>query len=153
MCNWPLTHRGSKLSVCVSLCVSFLADLSASAGSKVLVVTANAWNNEQSFVSVVQTNVDLYGKIIPNLARLSPQAVLLIASQPGQCAITEYNLFSVCTHPESWLFVLCYRWIDWYRCCGSELQGYSGLSVWLGHIIKSAANGHLIHTDVAILVK
>ncbi|XP_017341306.1 ubiquitin-conjugating enzyme E2 variant 3 [Ictalurus punctatus] len=57
-------------------------DLSASAGSKVVVVTANAWNNEQSFVSVVQTNVDLYGKIIPSLARLSPSAVLLIASQP-----------------------------------------------------------------------
>ncbi|MCI4381674.1 hypothetical protein PGIGA_G00254780 [Pangasianodon gigas] len=57
-------------------------DLSASAGSKVVVVTANAWNNEQSFVSVVQTNVDLYGKIIPSLARLSPNAVLLIASQP-----------------------------------------------------------------------
>ncbi|KAK3526601.1 hypothetical protein QTP70_030740 [Hemibagrus guttatus] len=57
-------------------------DLSASAGSKVVVVTANAWNNEQSFVSVVQTNVDLYGKIIPSLARLSPKAVLLIASQP-----------------------------------------------------------------------
>ncbi|XP_027029090.1 ubiquitin-conjugating enzyme E2 variant 3 [Tachysurus fulvidraco] len=57
-------------------------DLSASAGSKVVVVTANAWNNEQSFVSVVQTNVDLYGKIISSLTRLSPNAVLLIASQP-----------------------------------------------------------------------
>ncbi|KAK2834341.1 hypothetical protein Q7C36_015042 [Tachysurus vachellii] len=57
-------------------------DLSDSAGSKVVVVTANAWNNEQSFVSVVQTNVDLYGKIISSLTRLSPNAVLLIASQP-----------------------------------------------------------------------
>ncbi|KAF5903306.1 ubiquitin-conjugating enzyme E2 variant 3-like [Clarias magur] len=57
-------------------------DLSASAGSKVVVITANAWNNEQSFVSVVQTNVDLYGKIVPSLARLSPSAVLLVASQP-----------------------------------------------------------------------
>ncbi|KAF7702241.1 ubiquitin-conjugating enzyme E2 variant 3 [Silurus meridionalis] len=57
-------------------------DLSASAGSKVVLITANAWNNEQSFVSVVQTNVDLYGKIIPTVTRLSPSAVLLIASQP-----------------------------------------------------------------------
>ncbi|XP_062857448.1 ubiquitin-conjugating enzyme E2 variant 3 [Trichomycterus rosablanca] len=57
-------------------------DLSASAGSKVLVVTANAWSNDQSYVSVVQTNVDLYRRIIPSLARLSPNAVLLIASQP-----------------------------------------------------------------------
>lgn len=57
-------------------------DLSASAGSKVVVVTANAWNNNQSFVDVVQTNVDLYRQIIPNLGSLSPGAVLLIASQP-----------------------------------------------------------------------
>lgn len=57
-------------------------DLSASAGSRVVIVTANAWSSEQSYVSVVQTNVDLYRGIIPNLARLSPNAVLLIASQP-----------------------------------------------------------------------
>ncbi|XP_040893568.1 ubiquitin-conjugating enzyme E2 variant 3 [Toxotes jaculatrix] len=57
-------------------------DLSASAGSRVIVVTANAWSSEQSYVSVVQTNVDLYRGIIPNLARLSPAAVMLIASQP-----------------------------------------------------------------------
>ncbi|XP_006789728.1 ubiquitin-conjugating enzyme E2 variant 3 [Neolamprologus brichardi] len=35
-----------------------------------------------SYVTVVQTNVDLYRGIIPNLARLSPSAVMLIASQP-----------------------------------------------------------------------
>ncbi|XP_037538659.1 ubiquitin-conjugating enzyme E2 variant 3 [Nematolebias whitei] len=57
-------------------------DLSASAGSRVVVVTANAWSGEQSYVSVVQTNVDLYRKIIPKLAHLSPTAVMLIASQP-----------------------------------------------------------------------
>ncbi|XP_064170050.1 ubiquitin-conjugating enzyme E2 variant 3 isoform X1 [Anguilla rostrata] len=57
-------------------------DLSASAGSKVVVVTANAWSDEQSYVGVVQTNVDLYRGFIPTVARLCPQAVLLIASQP-----------------------------------------------------------------------
>ncbi|KAI3371507.1 hypothetical protein L3Q82_024093, partial [Scortum barcoo] len=57
-------------------------DMSASAGSRVVVVTANAWSSEQSYVSVVQTNVDMYRGIIPNLARLSPNAVMLIASQP-----------------------------------------------------------------------
>lgn len=62
---------------------SSLLDLSASAGSRVIVVTANAWSSEQSYVNVVQTNVDLYRGIIPNLARLSPNAVLIIASQPG----------------------------------------------------------------------
>ncbi|CAL8359912.1 unnamed protein product [Lota lota] len=57
-------------------------DLSASAGSRVVVVTANAWSDEQSYVSVVQTNVDMYRGIIPTLARHSPNAVMLIASQP-----------------------------------------------------------------------
>ncbi|KAJ8249395.1 hypothetical protein GJAV_G00234340 [Gymnothorax javanicus] len=62
--------------------VEISKDLSASAGSKVVVVTANAWSNEQSYVGVVQTNVDLYRGFIPTVAQLSPQAVLLIASQP-----------------------------------------------------------------------
>ncbi|KAJ3596086.1 hypothetical protein NHX12_002495 [Muraenolepis orangiensis] len=57
-------------------------DLSASAGSRVVVVTANAWSNEQSYASVVQTNVDMYRGVIPVLAHLSPNAVMLIASQP-----------------------------------------------------------------------
>ena len=67
----------STLSVC------YFIDLSASAGSKVVVVTANAWSNKQSYVSVVQTNVDMFRGIIPGLMRLNPNAVLLIASQPG----------------------------------------------------------------------
>ncbi|KAL4622696.1 ubiquitin-conjugating enzyme E2 variant 3-like [Arapaima gigas] len=62
--------------------VEISKDLSASAGSRVVVVTANAWSNEQSYVSVVQTNVDMYRGIIPSVAHLSPNAVLLIASQP-----------------------------------------------------------------------
>ncbi|KAF3689016.1 Ubiquitin-conjugating enzyme E2 variant 3 [Channa argus] len=57
-------------------------DMSATAGSRVIVVTANAWSSEQSYVSVVQTNVDLYRGIISNLTLLSPNAVMLIASQP-----------------------------------------------------------------------
>ncbi|XP_039989955.1 ubiquitin-conjugating enzyme E2 variant 3 isoform X2 [Xiphias gladius] len=62
--------------------VAVSRDVAASAGSRVVVVTSNAWSSEQSYVRVVQTNVDLYRGIIPNLARLSPTAVMLIASQP-----------------------------------------------------------------------
>ncbi|KAL0967839.1 hypothetical protein UPYG_G00257990 [Umbra pygmaea] len=57
-------------------------DLTSTADSKVIVVTANAWSNEQSYASVVQTNIDMYRSIIPGLAQLSPNAVFLIASQP-----------------------------------------------------------------------
>lgn len=57
-------------------------DLSSTAGSRVVVVTANAWSSEQSYVKVVQTNVDMYRGVIPTLAHLSPNAVIIIASQP-----------------------------------------------------------------------
>ncbi|XP_038131608.1 ubiquitin-conjugating enzyme E2 variant 3 [Cyprinodon tularosa] len=57
-------------------------DLSASAGSRVIVVTANSWSSEESYVKVVQTNVDLYRGIIPSLVHFSPNTLLLIASQP-----------------------------------------------------------------------
>ncbi|XP_012708706.2 ubiquitin-conjugating enzyme E2 variant 3 [Fundulus heteroclitus] len=57
-------------------------DISASAGSRVVVVTANSWSSDESYVKVVQTNVDLYRGIIPNLVHLSPDTILLIASQP-----------------------------------------------------------------------
>lgn len=69
------------LSQCA--CGPSFIDLSASEGSKVVIVTANAWSDEQSYASVVQTNVDLYRGMIHRLAQLSPKAVLLIASQPG----------------------------------------------------------------------
>ncbi|KAM4554018.1 ubiquitin-conjugating enzyme E2 variant 3 [Fundulus diaphanus] len=57
-------------------------DISASAGSRVVVVTTNSWSGDESYVKVVQTNADLYRGIIPNLAHLSPNTILLIASQP-----------------------------------------------------------------------
>lgn len=79
-----------------------MPDLSASAGSRVVVVTANAWSSEQSYVSVVQTNVDMYRGVIPHLARLSPDAVMIIASQPGRCWRTgtdELLLHFLMCHP------------------------------------------------------
>lgn len=62
--------------------VEVCRDFSASAGSRVVVVTANSWSNDQSYVSVVQANVDLFRGIIPSVAHYSPSAVLLITSQP-----------------------------------------------------------------------
>ncbi|XP_068168507.1 ubiquitin-conjugating enzyme E2 variant 3 [Antennarius striatus] len=62
--------------------VELSRDFSASAGSKVIVVTANTWSSEQSYVSLVQTNVDLYRGFIHHLARFSPGAIMIVASQP-----------------------------------------------------------------------
>ncbi|RXM36507.1 Ubiquitin-conjugating enzyme E2 variant 3 [Acipenser ruthenus] len=80
----------------------FRKDFSSSAGSRVVVVTANSWSNDQSYVSVVQANVDLFRGIIPSVAHYSPSAVLLITSQPeigtdtmGKACltVTKYFLF------------------------------------------------------------
>lgn len=83
----PLTH-----SSCDSVFLLHVIDLSASAGSKMVVITANAWSDEQTYLSVVQTNVDMYRGIIPRLAQLSPNGVLLVASQPGSQTQTHHLL-------------------------------------------------------------
>ncbi|XP_043938791.1 ubiquitin-conjugating enzyme E2 variant 3-like [Protopterus annectens] len=57
-------------------------DYSSSAESSVVIITANSWSNDQSYVSVVQSNVDLFKGIIPSVTRYSPNSVLLIVSQP-----------------------------------------------------------------------
>ncbi|XP_039592135.1 ubiquitin-conjugating enzyme E2 variant 3 [Polypterus senegalus] len=72
----------SDLEMFLSPKVEICTDFAASAGSMVVAVMANAWSNEQSYLNVVQANVDLFRTIIPNVARHNPNGVLLIASQP-----------------------------------------------------------------------
>ncbi|XP_072375098.1 ubiquitin-conjugating enzyme E2 variant 3 [Scyliorhinus torazame] len=57
-------------------------DFSGSAGSRVVIVTANTWSGEESYLKALQSNVDLFRTIIPNVVRYSPNCVLIIASQP-----------------------------------------------------------------------
>ncbi|KAF7245555.1 Ubiquitin-conjugating enzyme E2 variant 3 [Varanus komodoensis] len=58
-------------------------DFSASADSKVVVLTVNSLGNAESYLDVVQNNVELFRGIIPSVAQYSPHSVLLVASQPG----------------------------------------------------------------------
>lgn len=58
-------------------------DFSASADSKLVVLTVNSLGNAQSYLEVVQSNVELFRGIIPSIAHYSQHSVLLIASQPG----------------------------------------------------------------------
>ncbi|XP_005990544.1 ubiquitin-conjugating enzyme E2 variant 3 isoform X2 [Latimeria chalumnae] len=74
-------------------------DFSASAGSKVVVVTANSWSNDRSYLGVLQSNVDLYKRIIPQLAHYSPNCVLLIASQPVD--VMTYIVWKLSKFPPS----------------------------------------------------
>merc|ERR1719369_292375 len=56
---------------------------SVTAGSKVIIVTAGARQNEgESRLSLVQRNVNIYKNIIPPLVKNSPDCILLIVSNP-----------------------------------------------------------------------
>ncbi|NXR99880.1 UEVLD enzyme, partial [Oxylabes madagascariensis] len=57
-------------------------DFSASADSKVVVLTVNSLGNAQTYLDVIQSNVDLFRGIIPAVSHYSQNAVLLVASHP-----------------------------------------------------------------------
>lgn len=59
------------------------SDFSASADSKVVVLTVNSLGNAQTYLDVIQSNVDLFRGIIPAVSHYSQNAVLLVASHPG----------------------------------------------------------------------
>uniref|UniRef100_A0A8C5MGN2 Protein kinase domain-containing protein n=1 Tax=Leptobrachium leishanense TaxID=445787 RepID=A0A8C5MGN2_9ANUR len=62
--------------------VQLSKDLVSTAGSKLVIVTVNAWSSGQSYLGVLQSNVDLLRSIVPSVSYHSPGCVLLIASQP-----------------------------------------------------------------------
>ncbi|XP_030056975.1 ubiquitin-conjugating enzyme E2 variant 3 isoform X4 [Microcaecilia unicolor] len=57
-------------------------DITTVAGSKVVVFTVNSWSSTQSYLSVLQSNVELYREIVPAVAHYGQNSVLLVASQP-----------------------------------------------------------------------
>ncbi|XP_019407009.1 PREDICTED: ubiquitin-conjugating enzyme E2 variant 3 isoform X4 [Crocodylus porosus] len=62
--------------------VEISKDFSASADSKVVVFTVNYLGNAQSYLDVIQSNVDLFRGIVPAIAHHSQNSVLLVASHP-----------------------------------------------------------------------
>lgn len=61
----------------------YFLDFSASVDSKVVVLTINSLGNTQSYLDLVQNNVELFRSIIPSVAHYSQHSILLVASQPG----------------------------------------------------------------------
>ncbi|XP_069596255.1 ubiquitin-conjugating enzyme E2 variant 3-like [Ranitomeya imitator] len=57
-------------------------DLSRLADSKVIVITLNAWRSAQSYLEVLQSNVNLLRGFVPAVSYHCPNSVLVIASQP-----------------------------------------------------------------------
>ncbi|CAI5763298.1 ubiquitin-conjugating enzyme E2 variant 3 isoform X1 [Podarcis lilfordi] len=79
--------------------VEISRDFSASAGSKLVVLTVNSLGNAQSYLDVVQSNVELFRGIIPSVAHYSQQSVLLVASQPVE--IMTYVSWKMSGFPKS----------------------------------------------------
>ncbi|NWI54647.1 UEVLD enzyme, partial [Calyptomena viridis] len=62
--------------------VEISKDFSASADSKVVILTVNSLGNGQTYLDVIQSNVDLFRGIIPAVSHYSQNAVFLVASHP-----------------------------------------------------------------------
>lgn len=59
------------------------ADYSVTAGSRICIVTAGARQREgESRLDLVQRNTDIFKSIIPQLIKYSPNALLIIVSNP-----------------------------------------------------------------------
>ncbi|NXU83363.1 UEVLD enzyme, partial [Xiphorhynchus elegans] len=79
--------------------VEISKDLSASADSKVVILTVNFLGNAQTYLDVIQSNVDLFRGIIPSISHYSQNAVLLIASHPVE--IMTYVSWKLSAFPKS----------------------------------------------------
>ncbi|XP_016074923.1 PREDICTED: ubiquitin-conjugating enzyme E2 variant 3 isoform X2 [Miniopterus natalensis] len=77
--------------------VEISKDLSASAHSKVVIFTVNSLGSSQSYLDVVQRNVDMFRALVPALGHYSQHSVLLVASQPVE--IMTYVTWKLSTFP------------------------------------------------------
>ncbi|KAM9220389.1 ubiquitin-conjugating enzyme E2 variant 3 isoform 3-T5 [Dugong dugon] len=79
--------------------VEISKDLSASARSKVVILTVNSLGSSQSYLDVVQSNVDMFRALVPALGHYSQHGVLLVASQPVE--IMTYVTWKLSAFPEN----------------------------------------------------
>ncbi|NWR27790.1 UEVLD enzyme, partial [Tachuris rubrigastra] len=79
--------------------VEISRDFSASADSKVVVVTVNSLGNAQTYLDVIQSNVDLFKGIIPAISHYSQNAILLVASHPVE--VMTYVTWKLSAFPKS----------------------------------------------------
>ncbi|XP_007953909.1 ubiquitin-conjugating enzyme E2 variant 3 [Orycteropus afer afer] len=79
--------------------VEITKDLSASAHSKVVILTVNYLGSSQSYIDVVQSNVDMFRALVPALGHYSQHGVLLVASQPVE--IMTYVTWKLSAFPEN----------------------------------------------------
>ncbi|XP_074086246.1 ubiquitin-conjugating enzyme E2 variant 3 isoform X1 [Macrotis lagotis] len=79
--------------------VEISKDLSASQNSRVVILTVNSLGASQTYLDVIQNNVDTYRELVPALGHHSPQSVILVASQPVE--IMTYAAWKLSAFPEN----------------------------------------------------
>ncbi|XP_043829141.1 ubiquitin-conjugating enzyme E2 variant 3 isoform X2 [Dromiciops gliroides] len=79
--------------------VEISKDLSASWNSKVVIFTINSLGNSQTYLDVIQSNVNMFRELVPALGHYSPQSVMLVASQPVE--IMTYAAWKLSAFPEN----------------------------------------------------
>ncbi|XP_074130602.1 ubiquitin-conjugating enzyme E2 variant 3 [Sminthopsis crassicaudata] len=79
--------------------VEISKDLSASWNSKVVIFTVNSLGNSQTYLDVVQNNVDMFRELVPAVGHYSPQCIILVASQPVE--IMTYAAWKLSAFPEN----------------------------------------------------
>uniref|UniRef100_A0A8C3KYW4 UEV and lactate/malate dehyrogenase domains n=1 Tax=Chrysolophus pictus TaxID=9089 RepID=A0A8C3KYW4_CHRPC len=79
--------------------VEISKDFSSSTDSKVVVLTVNSLGNAQTYLDVIQSNVDLFRGIIPAISHYSQNSMLLVASQPVE--IMTYVSWKLSAFPKS----------------------------------------------------
>ncbi|XP_027315108.2 tumor susceptibility gene 101 protein isoform X2 [Anas platyrhynchos] len=79
--------------------VEISKDFSASADSKVVVLTVNSLGSAQTYLDVIQSNVDLFRGIIPAVSHYSQNSVLLVASHPVE--VMTYVSWKLSAFPKS----------------------------------------------------
>src|SRR3569832_1480461 len=73
-----------------------VADYSITADSRVCVITAGARQREgESRLDLVQRNVGIFKTIVHNLVKYSPDAILIVVSNPGSTHIIDYERVAV----------------------------------------------------------
>lgn len=78
-------------------------DLKVTAGSRMIIITAGARQKEgESRLNLVQRNTDIFKGIIPKLVEYSPDAMLMIVSNP--CDILTYVAWKLSGLPKNRVF-------------------------------------------------
>ncbi|XP_065793335.1 ubiquitin-conjugating enzyme E2 variant 3 isoform X2 [Muntiacus reevesi] len=78
---------GGELGIACTLAIS----------AKVVIFTVNSLGSSQSYLDVVQSNVDMFRALVPALGHYSQHGILLVASQPVE--IMTYVTWKLSTFP------------------------------------------------------